>query len=78
MTEPVVEEPDRSADTEATLTAQLHSVDALMKRLSVGRNTVFNLMASGQLRSIKIGRRRVVSENAVRDFIARIDDQAGA
>ena len=44
-----------------------------MERLGVGRNTVFNLMGSGQLRSVKLGRRRMISEQAIRDFIAAID-----
>ncbi|MCX8555277.1 excisionase family DNA-binding protein [Mycolicibacterium mucogenicum] len=47
-----------------------------MERLSVGRSMVFELMASGQLRSTKVGRRRLVSEAAINEFIARIDGAA--
>jgi excisionase family DNA binding protein len=53
--------------------AQLHSVETVMVRLNCGRNTVFSLISSGQLRSVKIGRRRMISEQAIRDFIAAID-----
>jgi excisionase family DNA binding protein len=59
-----------------TQPAQLLSIDEVMERLGVGRNTVFNLMGSGRLRSVKLGRRRMISEQAIRDFIASID-QAG-
>jgi excisionase family DNA binding protein len=56
--------------------AQLFSIDEVMQRLGVGRNTVFNLLGSGELRSVKLGRRRMVSAQALRDFIAALD-QAG-
>lgn len=53
--------------------AQLHSVEQVMSRLNVGRNTVFNLISSGELRSAKVGRRRMVTEQAIRDYVAHID-----
>lgn len=53
--------------------AALMPVEAVMKRLSVGRSSVFNLMASGELRSTKIGRRRLISEASLREFIAKVD-----
>lgn len=74
MTGPQIKESnDPYADIAATLNAQLHPVDTVMERLGVGRNTVYDLIGSGQLRSVKIGRRRLVSELALRDFIAHID-----
>jgi excisionase family DNA binding protein len=59
--------------TTATNTAQLHGVNTVMKRLGVGRSMVFDLIKSGELRSIKIHNRRLVSEAAIVDFIAGID-----
>lgn len=53
--------------------AQLHPVENVMARLGVGRSTVFGLMASGELRSVKVGRRRLVSESALTDFIEALD-----
>jgi hypothetical protein len=52
-----------------------------MARLNVGRSQVFSLFQpdeSGQppLRSVKIGRRRLVPELALVDFISRLDQQA--
>ena len=56
---------------------RLHDIEAVMQRLSLGRNSVFDLMSSGQLRSIKVGRRRLVSETALIECIARLDRQGG-
>lgn len=55
------------------LNSRLWPVEAVAERLGVGRTTVFQLMASGQLRSAKVGRRRLVSEAAICEFIAKID-----
>ncbi|EUA83397.1 excisionase family DNA-binding protein [Mycobacteroides abscessus subsp. abscessus] len=44
-----------------------------MERLSVGRTTVFELMANGELQSVKVGRRRLVSESAINEYIARLE-----
>jgi excisionase family DNA binding protein len=39
--------------------------------LHVSRSTVWSLMATGELRSIKIGRARRVTREAVESFVAR-------
>lgn len=62
----------------STTPAQLHTVEDVMKRLCVGRSTAFGLIASRQLRSVKVGRRRLVSEAALVEFIQCLDDQATA
>jgi excisionase family DNA binding protein len=38
--------------------------------LNVGRSTVFELMRTGRLRSVKIGRSRRISYDALREFVA--------
>lgn len=53
--------------------ARLNEVEDVMERLCVGRSTVFALLASKRLRSVKIGRRRLVPEQALIDFIAQLD-----
>lgn len=58
--------------------ARLNEIEDVMDRLGVGRSTVFGLLATKQLRSVKIGRRRLVPEQAIRDFVARLDQQADA
>ncbi|MBX8688784.1 DNA-binding protein [Mycolicibacterium septicum DSM 44393] len=46
-----------------------------MERLCIGRSTAFGLIASRQLRSVKVGRRRLVSEAAIVDFIQSLDGE---
>jgi excisionase family DNA binding protein len=59
-----------------TVEPRLNSVPAVMKRLGVGRSTVFELIATGELRSVKIGHRRLVSDAAIAEFIARLEGSA--
>jgi excisionase family DNA binding protein len=47
------------------------SVEHVADRLGVGRTTVYALIKEGHLASIKIGRRRLVPEMAVEEFLAR-------
>lgn len=56
--------------------SHLWPVETVMSRLSIGRTQVFALIANGQLRSVKVGRRRLVSEAAIREFIEKIDGAA--
>lgn len=49
--------------------AQLHRVPAVVDRTRLSRSKVYQFMASGELRSIKVGRRRLVSEAALTEFI---------
>ena len=67
------------ADT-AERTARLHPVETVMERLGVGRSTVFALMSSGELRSCKVGRRRLIPESAIVEFIENLEQgtRAGA
>lgn len=57
--------------------ARLHNIESVMDRLGVGRSTVFALMASGQLRSCKVGRRRLIPESAISDFIDSLESTGG-
>ncbi|CPV67102.1 ethanolamine utilization protein EutA [Mycobacteroides abscessus] len=55
------------------LTSRLLPVAGVMDRLSLGRTAVFELLNSGELRSVKVGRRRLVSEGQIADYIARLE-----
>ena len=70
MTEPLATTPNAGAE--------LLDVDQVAARLNVGRSTVFNLMSSNKLRSVKIGQRRLVSEASLAEFIEGLDRQADA
>jgi excisionase family DNA binding protein len=56
----------------AALQAKLLPVEAVMAQLGVGRSTVYELLGSNQLRSVKIGRRRLVPQAAVDELIANL------
>jgi excisionase family DNA binding protein len=47
-----------------------HSIEEAAKRMGIGRSTVYELLALGELESITIGRRRIVPESAIRSFFA--------
>jgi excisionase family DNA binding protein len=55
----------------AVMAARLLDMKQVAERLNIGRSTAFDLVISGQLRSVKIGRRRLVPESAIADFIAK-------
>ncbi|WP_328409840.1 helix-turn-helix domain-containing protein [Nocardia sp. NBC_00403] len=44
--------------------------------IPVGHSKYYELIGTGELRSVKIGRRRFVSEQAVADYIAGLDQVA--
>jgi len=46
------------------------------RRLSVGRTTIYALMASGELSSVTIGRCRRVPVTSLQSFVARLVDNA--
>ena len=45
--------------------------------LSIGRTKLYALMAEGQLASVRIGNSRRVPLDAVNEFIARLEEEAG-
>ena len=53
--------------------ARLNTIEEVMERLRIGRSTAFELIGTRRLRSIKVGRRRLVSEAALIEFIERLD-----
>lgn len=53
--------------------ARLNNIEAVMGLLGLGRSKVYELIASGELRSVKVGRRRLVSDVAIDDFVTKLD-----
>ena len=45
-------------------------VEDLMPVLDIGRNTAYELVRSGQIRSVRIGRKLRIPKQAVEDFLA--------
>lgn len=54
------------------LVPRLLRVEEAADVLAISRTKVYELMASGELESVHIGRSRRVPVDAVRDFVARL------
>jgi len=50
---------------------QLHRVEKVAERFDVGRTSIYALIRSGQLRSLKVNGSRRVPESAIVEYIAR-------
>ncbi|GLW63722.1 hypothetical protein Arub01_19660 [Actinomadura rubrobrunea] len=48
------------------------TVDEAAERLRVSRWTLYNLIRSNQLRTVKIGRRRLVPVDALAEYLAQL------
>ena len=60
--------------TDAATQPRLLHIEHVMAQLAVSRSTVFELLGTGQLRSVKIGARRLIPQTAVDEFIAHLLD----
>jgi excisionase family DNA binding protein len=52
-----------------TEVARLNSIKDVVERTNLSRSTVYGEMDSGRLRSVKVGRRRLIPESALVDYI---------
>lgn len=50
---------------------RLLSIEEAADALGIGRTATYNELQAGRLRSLKVGRRRLVPSGAVADYIAR-------
>ncbi len=57
-------------------TRLLHSVTEAAQLLGISRAHAYELTTRGELRSVRIGRRRLVSSEALREFIAGLEGDA--
>ena len=53
---------------------QAYTIEQVAKMLHIGRDKVYYLLRTGQLRSLKIGKLRRITEQQLADFIASLDD----
>jgi len=51
--------------------ARLLSIPAAAERLGVSRTTLYQMIGSGSLRTLKVGRRRLVPEDEIDDVVAK-------
>ena len=55
---------------------QAYTVEQVAKMLHIGRDKVCQLLRTGQLRSIKIGKLRRISDEQLAEFIVSREDRA--
>ena len=55
---------------------RLFKVEDVMTLLSLGRNTIFELIRSGRLRSVKEGRSRLIPGAAIAEYIQLLEREA--
>ena len=55
---------------------QAYTVEQVAKMLHIGRDKVYYLLRTGQLRSIKIGKLRRITEQHLAEFVASLEDNA--
>ncbi|MFC8529159.1 helix-turn-helix domain-containing protein [Nocardia sp. NPDC057227] len=56
--------------------SKLLTEQEVRKLIPIGHSKYYELIGTGALRSVKIGRRRFVTEQAVVDYIAGLDQAA--
>ena len=55
---------------------QAYTVEQVAKMLNIGRNKVYELLRTGQLRSLKIGKLRRITDEQLAEFVASREDRA--
>jgi excisionase family DNA binding protein len=53
-----------------------YTVEQVAEMLHVGRDKIYYLLRTGQLRSIKIGKLRRITDQQLAEFIASLNDAA--
>ncbi len=52
----------------------VYNVDEAAERLNVGRTLVYNLIGSGELGSVKIGGRRLITHRQLDTFVRTLEE----
>jgi excisionase family DNA binding protein len=55
---------------------QLYCVSDAMRMLRLSRTVIYELIRSGRLRSVKEGRARRITADAIRDYITLLEKEA--
>jgi excisionase family DNA binding protein len=55
---------------------EAYTVEQVAKMLHIGRDKVYYLLRTGQLKSIKIGKSRRITDQQLAEFIESLDDAA--
>lgn len=60
----------------STATRLLYDIPTAAEQLSVSARVLERLIADGEVDSVKLGRRRLVSDDALRAYIKRLEAQS--
>ncbi|WP_399922969.1 helix-turn-helix domain-containing protein [Streptomyces kanamyceticus] len=74
----MISPPPTVLRTEAAPSLDLLTVPQVMARLQLGRSAVYDLLRTGQLASITLGRARRIPTHALTDFIRTALEQEAA
>ena len=55
----------------------LNDVPSVLRRLSIGRSTLYELMASGRIHAVKLGAKTLVPESELQRFASSLQRAAG-
>ena len=48
-----------------------HTVKQTLQMLPIGRSTIYKLVATGELRSVKVGKKILIPDSAIHEFVER-------
>jgi len=48
-----------------------HTVKQTLQMLPIGRSTLYKLVATGELRSVKVGKKILIPDSAIHEFVER-------
>ena len=69
--------PNTDPQLEPTMTPLLHTISGVQERLGgISRTSVYRLLGSGDLRSVHIGKRRLITEDELRRYVATLTADA--
>lgn len=57
---------------------RLLSLTQAKLELGIGRTLVYELIEAGKLRSVKLGRRRLIPREAIEEFVRRLSEAGSA
>ena len=69
-------DPMTNLESRRSVPAVLYDVDEAAEALRLSRSALYELIRSGQLRSVKSGRRRLVPVAALAEYVARLGSAA--